>query len=154
MKLSAKLARLRKRKEHRTAASSEDAFSLSVSTWVLISLSLALAGLGTWAVFEFFVWTRVPPALVGLWDFDEGPEKRATFEFFRDGTLEIQARGPKKALNHKAQVTVRGKTLFMDARNPLAAGNSTNEAVIRELTADTLILELERGDVLKMVRIE
>jgi hypothetical protein len=154
MKLSARLAKLRKRKEPHAAAADGAAFGVSASAWVLLGLCLVLVGVGTLAYYEFFVWTKVPPELLGLWEIDDGPQKGGTFEFFRDGTMEVYLRAKKKAVTHKTQVTVRDKTLSMTTQNPLFGGEAANECMIRELTAETLILELERGDVLKMVRIE
>jgi hypothetical protein len=154
MKLSARMAKLRKRKPAHAAADSRPPFAVSASTWVLLGLCLALGGVGTLAVYEFFIWTKVPPELVGLWEVDEGPQKGGTFEFFRDGTMEVLLKAKGKTVTHKTQVSVRGKTLFMTTRDPLTREESTNEGMIRELTRDTLIVELERGDVLKMMRIE
>ena len=127
---------------------------LCTSTWILLGLSLALAGVGTLAVLEFTLWNKVPPALVGLWEVQEGPQKDSTYEFFRNGTMEVWRQSKKKDVVHKMQVTVRGRTLVTREVNPLNREESKDESKIRELTANTLILEHEKGDVLKMVRLE
>ncbi|HMF16209.1 MAG TPA: hypothetical protein VKE98_03340 [Gemmataceae bacterium] len=123
---------------------------IATSTWVLVGLILILGGVGTLFVFEFFVWTRVPPALVGVWEINEGPPKGTTFDFDRNGDMELIPNfGNGKS--RKARVIVRDKTLVMS--EPDRTGKELKiEYTIRELTADTLILELENGDVLKMVR--
>ena len=153
-------SRLQKLKKHKPAQGTKADLGvradgwLSTSTWVLLGLGLALAGVGTLAALEFTFWNRVPPALVGLWEIQEGPQKDSTFEFFRNGTMEVHLQNKKKEVTHKTQVTVRDRTLVMTTKNPLTREETKNESLIRELTAETLILELEKGDVLKMVRIE
>ena len=56
--------------------------------------------------------------------------------------------------SRKARVAVRDKTLVMIEKDPRTGGELRTKYTIRELTADTLILELEKGDFLKMVRLE
>jgi hypothetical protein len=155
MKLSSRLEKLKqKRAVHDGASSPETKRALlAPSSWILLGLALVLAGVSTVAVYEFFVWTKVPPELVGLWEVEDGPQKRGTFEFFRDGTMEVHLMANKKHVTHKTRVTVKDRTLSI-AGQGLFARDSTSECAIRELTAATLILELERGDVLKMVRVE
>jgi hypothetical protein len=120
----------------------------------LLGLCLVVAGLGTLAVFEFFVWNKVPPELVGYWEVTEGPQKGGTFEFFREGRMEVRLKSKKRTVTHKAPIVVRGKTLVEIARQPLTGDETASQSIIHELTAQTLILESERGDVLSMVRIE
>jgi uncharacterized protein (TIGR03066 family) len=127
---------------------------IAPSTMILLALAVVLAGVSTLAVYEFFVWTKVPPELVGLWEVEEGPQKRGTFEFSRDGTMEVHFTNNKKHVSHKTRVSVKDRTLSIAARGFLGQENGTSECAIRELTADTLVLELERGDVLKLVRVE
>jgi hypothetical protein len=151
-------ARLQKRKEQKQAQRANTDRGavgwLSSSTWILFGLLLALAGLGTLAVLEFTIWNKIPPALVGLWEIDGGPQKDTTFEFFRNGTLEVHLQEKKRDIAYKTQVHVRDRTLLETKKDPLTREEKTSESRIRELTADTLILETEKGDVLKMVRIE
>jgi hypothetical protein len=126
----------------------------SPSTWLLLGLFLGLAGVGALAILEFTIWNEVPPALVGLWEIQEGPQQDSTFEFFRNGTLEVHLQEKKKDVPYKTQVHMRGRTLVEIKKDPFTREQKTSESLIRELTADTLILETEKGDVLKMVRIE
>ena len=156
MSLSSKLQRLKRERASKRAEYLPDRKNalFSSSTWLLLGLSLALAGVGALTILEFTVWNKLPPALVGLWEIQEGPQKDGTFEFFRNGTMEVRLQDKKKEVVHKTQVTVRDRTLVMTKKGPFTREEKTNESLIRELTADTLILELEKGDVLKMVRIE
>jgi hypothetical protein len=127
---------------------------IATSTWVLVGLILILGGVGTLFVYEFFIWTKVPPALVGLWEINEGPTKGGTFEFFRNGTMEVLVPTKKREVNYTGRIIVRDKTLVEIARDPRTGEKATRKSLIRELTATTLILELENGDVLKLVRLE
>jgi len=156
MKLSAKLAKLRQRKRASASGKPSEAPSsaLAASTWVLIALALLLACVGTLTALEFFVWNKIPPGLVGVWEFSDGPQKHGTFEFSRNGTMELRTYNKKKPLTTKALVTVRDKTLFITEKALLTREETTTEGIIRELTADTLILELQKGEVLRMVRVE
>lgn len=126
----------------------------SASTCVLLGLVLALGGVGTLALFDFFVWNKIPPELVGFWEIREGPKKDGTIEFFRDGTMEAHWQAIKKPVTIKARVAVRDKKLVITSKSSLPGQEDRDEYVIRELTANTLILEMERGEVWKMVRIE
>ena len=124
---------------------------IATSTWVLVGLILILGGVGTLFVFEFFIWTRVPPALVGVWEISEGPGKGTTFDFDRNGDIEFIPNF-RNGKSRKARVAVRDKTLVMIEPHPRTGKELKIEYTIRELTADTLILELKNGDVLRMVR--
>jgi hypothetical protein len=156
MKLSARLAKLRQRKHASASGKANEVPSsaLAASTCVLIALALLLACVGTLSALEFFVWNKIPPELVGVWEFSDGPQKHGTFEFSRNGTMELRTYNKKKPLTTKAAASVRDKTLFITEKATLGREQTTTEAIIRELTADTLILELEKGEVLKMVRVE
>jgi hypothetical protein len=157
MKLSSRLQQLRLK--HEKSARQAEAKPvpreprLARSTWVVIGLCALLAALGPLAVLEFFVWNKIPPALVGLWELREGPQKVSTFEFFRNGNMEVHQRIQKREVTRKMSGSVQGKTLRITAKDPRTGNDVTSESIIRELTADTLILE-ERGEVLRMVRIE
>ena len=155
MKLSDKLQILKHKKAPGETGPTPErtGIGIATSTWILLGLFLILGGVGTLFVFEFFIWTKVPPALVGLWEIDEGPPKGSTFDFSRSGEMEfIPNVGKQKP--HRARVVVRDKTLVIMEKDPRTGGKIKTEYTIRELTADTLILEPEKGDALKMVRLE
>src|SRR5262249_1598409 len=54
---------------------------LSLPRWAWLALGLLLAGGGTLAVFEFFIWNKLPPGLAGKWVVQGGPMSGGTFEF-------------------------------------------------------------------------
>ena len=156
MKLSNQVAALQKRKWTKAMAThrgQDQARSGSWRRWLWLALGLLVVGAGTLAVFEFFVWTKVPPALVGLWEINEGPPKGSTFEFSRRGEMEFIPNGGERN-PFKARVVVRDKTLVMIEKDRRTEKEVSTKSTIRELTANTLILELENGDVLRMVRLE
>jgi hypothetical protein len=47
---------------------------------------------------------------------------------------------------------VEDRTLWTTTQNPSTRQESTRKSTIRELTAKSLILEFENGDVLRLVR--
>jgi hypothetical protein len=51
----------------------------------------------------------------------------------------------------KSRAVVDGKTLLTTAYNPQTFREETHASTILELTAGTLVLELENGDVLRLV---
>jgi hypothetical protein len=153
MKLSSKLARLKLQKAKETASVPSEARTKgAVRNWIALIVCLLFAAGGTWAVLEIFVWHKLPPALVGAWEVQGGPMQGGTFEFLGDGTLTIRTNhGP----DVKARAAVDGKTLattITAAQNPGMLRDETRKSTIRELTPNSLVLELERGDVLKMAR--
>jgi len=151
MKLSAKLARLKlqKMKATKTIPSQAKGGKVARRKWVVPVLCLVLAIGGTWAVLEFFVWHRMPVALVGTWEVQAGPLQGGTFQFLPDGTLTIRSNdGPEM----KAHVAVEGKNVLTTTQNPVTLRDETRTSTIQELTQNSLILELERGDVLHLSR--
>jgi hypothetical protein len=120
--------------------------------WTLIALCFLLVGGATWAVLELVVWTKVPRALVGQWEVTEGPMAGGTFAFARDGTLAIHADAQGTDYIVTARVAVENKTLSMTTREPRTRQEQTRTSTIQELTATSLVLELENGQVLRMVR--
>ena len=120
---------------------------------MLIAVVCALlVATGTWALFEFVIWNVTPPELVGKWVVVEGPQEGATFDFYRNGTLRgIVNVGGKEGIVD-AQIHVEGKKIFSTTRNPNTGKDDTLIQNIRTLTATGLILEDEKGSVLKMER--
>jgi hypothetical protein len=118
----------------------------------LLAVWLLLAGGGSWAALELFVWNKLPPELVGTWRVKEGPMAGGAFHFSRYGTLEIHVNNQGRADALKGRVAVEDKTLLITSHNPRSQQDETRKSAIQELTASTLILELESGEVLKMAR--
>jgi uncharacterized protein (TIGR03066 family) len=157
MKLSSQLAQLRQERKARQAAARPvrpQGGNVSRWRWALIAGGLLLAGGGTWAVLENFVWLKVPAALVGTWEVSEGAMARGTFAFARDGTVAIHADAGGTDYIVTGRATVDGKTLSMTSRDTRTRREQTRTSTIHELTATTLVLELENGQVLRMVRRE
>jgi uncharacterized protein (TIGR03066 family) len=125
---------------------------LGLPLWLWLAFVVTVAGGGTLAVFELFVWNKVPPELVGQWDVEGGPLSGGTFDFSRNGDLEMRVKKQGKEISLKGRVVVEDKTLLTTTRNGLTGQEETTKSTIRELTARSLIIELESGDVLKMAR--
>jgi hypothetical protein len=108
--------------------------------------------LGTWALFEFVVWNRIPGKLVGKWVVEGGPQDGATFDFFRDGTMtgRINLQGREGIV--QAGVRVKGDVLYSTTTNPNTGQPETRQQTIEELSRETLILKDARGSRLRLVR--
>jgi hypothetical protein len=151
MNLNSKLAALKKRKTHKPTAAapaSRKAGKFGVPRWAWIALALLVVGGGTLAVFEFLIWTKVPPALVGTWEVQHGSLSGGTLTFSRDGTLQMRHRTADVRWN----VSVQDKALVMTTRSAYGPAEQTQRGFIRELTANSLVLELDKGEVLTLVR--
>jgi uncharacterized protein (TIGR03066 family) len=122
--------------------------------WALILLCLVFAGGGTWAVAEFFVFSKLPPELVGKWVVQGGPQDGATFDFYRDGSMVAHLNNNGSVGIIKAGASVEGKQLLTTTRQPSTGQLKTSVSHIRELTRDSLVLESEQGEVTRMSRAE
>jgi hypothetical protein len=120
--------------------------------WLWAGLWLLLAFGGAWAVLELAVWNKLPPELVGTWQVREGPMAGGSFHFSRFGTVQIHVTTQGKSNTLHGRVAVEGKTLRITSQNARSQQDETRDSVIQELTANTLVLELESGEVLKMAR--
>jgi uncharacterized protein (TIGR03066 family) len=155
MKLTVKVAALKKRKHTNAGESKPGRPSGGKSTlrrWAWAGLCLLVAAAGTLAVLEFVIWNKVPPALVGKWQIEEGPHYSGTFEFSRTGQMTVHLRNHKNDFHWKSRVGVDGKTIRSTTVNAQTREEETHESTILELTAHSMILELENGEVLKMAR--
>jgi hypothetical protein len=155
MKLSTQLIKRKRRQEAKKVAASpggraDGPFAWSRWTWVV--LCLILAGGGTWAVVHFFTWHKLPAGLIGTWEVHEGPMKGGTFQFSGNGTLAIHSSNQGTDYTLKGRVAVQDKILLTTTQNPSSRRDETSKSIIRELTANSLILELEKGAILKMAR--
>jgi uncharacterized protein (TIGR03066 family) len=152
VKLSAKIAALKKRRPPKPAVRPKGG-TIAPLFWAWSAVALVVVGAGTLAAFEFFVWNKVPPALVGKWKVEDGALGGGTFEFSRNGDLVIQRKNQNQEASHiKGRALVEGKNLHTTLHNPLARRDQTQTITIIELTANSLMLEFENGDVLRMAR--
>lgn len=121
--------------------------------FLLVLLAVGVAA-GTWAFFEFVVWNRLPPDLVGKWVVQGGEQDGATFDFFRNGTMvgRINVHGKEGIIN--AQVRVEGNTLHSTTTNPNTGAAETRTQTIESLTNTALVLQDDRGQRLIMERAE
>jgi uncharacterized protein (TIGR03066 family) len=108
----------------------------------------------TWAVFEVVVWSKVPAELVGKWEVQGGPQDGARFEFSRNGKLEahFNDRGMDRPLY--GTVAVDGGRLHITTRNPHTQLDETRSCAIREMSGKTLVVEFEKGELYRMVRVQ
>jgi hypothetical protein len=117
------------------------------------ALMLLTAG-GVWVFFEFVVWNRVPSELVGKWVVVGGPQDGATFDFFRNGTMEGNVNFRETNKPFYAVIRVEGKNIYTTTNHPLTGMEDTQVKVIRTLTAKQLVIEDEQGTVTQLERAE
>jgi hypothetical protein len=117
--------------------------------WAVPVLCVAVGAAVTIAVFEFWILSRLPTALLGKWVVVEGEMEGATLEFFRDGTGKLTNRGNVGTV--KAKVSEDGKTLWTTVADPVTGKEVTHTQTIVSLTETELELE-DRGTVLKLER--
>jgi uncharacterized protein (TIGR03066 family) len=118
----------------------------------VLILGLLLAAGGTWAVFEFVIWSKVPSALLGKWVVEGGEQDGANFDFFRDGTMvgRVNLRGSEGII--KARVRVEGDKLILITQNSQTGQTVLRTQRIRTLTRTELVLEDGKGQLTRMSR--
>jgi hypothetical protein len=163
MKLSSRLEQLKRQRQTRQTAPGSAGPQggkgprrrwTRITLCLILPLGLLLAVVGTWAVLEFVLWNQVPAALVGTWQVTEGPMAGGTFTFSRRGTVAIHAHGEGTNFAVNARVVVAGKVLLTVSQDPQTGQEQTRKSTIQELTASSLVLRLENGEVLRMARKE
>lgn len=125
--------------------------------WGILGLCVVLAAAGTWAVFEFIVWNKLPGDLVGRWVVVEGPQEGSIFDFHRNGTLVGKVQEGEWTGPLQATLRLEGKKIHSTTRQPRTGQKDTFVEfvqTIRTLTEKELVLEDERGPVVKMARAE
>lgn len=131
--------------------------------WLIALAFIALVGAGSYAVFHFFILTRIPRAMVGTWvvmevkigggDKNNEALKQGRFVFRRDGTLVVQTNMDGKGYTIKATVEVEAETLRITSVNPSTGQSVTDVQTIRTLEGDRFVIEDRRGTVLMMERL-
>jgi hypothetical protein len=155
MKLASKLAALKQRKQQQQTerrAGHDQGGKPGRWRWTVLALGLFVVGGGTFVVLKFFIWNQLPAELVGKWVVQQGPLAGGTFEFFPNGTLETRIKSEGEQFALKARVTVEDKILRTTTQDPQTRREQTRKSIIRELSANALVLELEDGQMLQMVR--
>jgi uncharacterized protein (TIGR03066 family) len=124
----------------------------SMPRWAVLAASLLVAAGTAWATAEFFVLNHLPSELVGKWVVEGGPQDGATFDFYRNGSMEghINVNGREGIV--KARLRVDGKVLLSTTTNPHTRQDETRVQTIKTITQSQLVLEDDRGQVLQMTR--
>lgn len=115
---------------------------------------LAATGGGAWALLEYVVLAKLPPALVGKWVVQGGEQDGATFDFYRNGRMigHVNVGGREGVID--ARVRVEGDGLLTTTRNPRTGQGETRPQTIQELTEKSLVLVDERKQVMRLTRAE
>lgn len=131
--------------------------------WLMVAACMAGAASVTFAVFHYFILSRVPHAMIGTWIVMEAKSqgdgkidaslKGGTLEFRRDGTMIGKVNMNGKEGTIKATVEVEGKTLRITSVNPYTNRPETDVQTIQILEGDRLALEDRKGTVLTMERL-
>jgi len=157
MKLMKRLAELKKQAGNKAGALSQSSRvtePFPFRRWAFLGLLLLLAGAGTWAVFEFVIWNKVPAELVGKWEITEGPKEyaEASFRFFRNGYMEGRVNVGEHLNIIKSTIRVRGKNIIVTSKHPKTGEETVQVQKIRILTESDLVVEDGNGNLLKMKR--
>ena len=126
----------------------------SLKHWALLAACLAVACTGTWAVFEYVVWAKIPSEMAGKWVVQGGEQDGATFDFHRNGTMLGRINVGGNLHKIYADIRVEDKRLYSTTENPQTKQLLTRVQTIRTLTADRMVLEDERGNLLRLERAE
>ena len=116
---------------------------------------LLLAAGGTWAFFEFVVWNRLPAELVGKWAVVQGPQEyqEAVFEFHRNGRMIGHVNDKEMVGIIKAEVRVEGDKIYSTTRHSQTGREHVSVQTIKSLTSQELVVVDDRGQVIKMARV-
>ncbi len=120
--------------------------------WIFLGLGLVLAAGGTWAFFEYVVWNTVPRELVGKWVVTEGPDEGGTIDFFRGGTMVARVNLQGKLGIIEAKIRVEDGKIIATLKNQLTGELGTRVQTIKVLDAKRLVLQDERGNLIKLER--
>jgi hypothetical protein len=125
--------------------------------WVWLGLCFLAAATATWALatwgLEYVLPSKLPTELLGKWVVVGGPQDGATFDFSRSGAMvgRVNIDGREGIIN--ARCRVEANTLFSTTTNPRTGlEKQTRTQKIRSLTATSLVLEDESGQVLRLER--
>jgi hypothetical protein len=121
---------------------------------LVLALCLVLTCVGTWALFEYVIWSKIPSEFVGKWVVAEGPQMGDTFDFYRNGTMIGRVHIDNEPAYVNATVRIEGDKLYSTTRNPNTRQNETHFQVIRTLTEKDMVLVDEIGRITKLERAE
>lgn len=121
---------------------------------LILFLALIVAGVGAWVFFEFVVWGNVPSELVGKWVVTEGPDEGGTIDFYRKGKMVAHVNLEGKLGIIEAKIKVEDKKIIATLTNKFTGEEGTRVQTIKILDAKRLVLEDERGNLIKLKRAE
>jgi hypothetical protein len=124
--------------------------------WLLILTCLVGGGVTTYFLLEFFIWPRIPSALVGQWRAQDGIQD-VTLEFLPNGAFKARAKvaGKEGVVHARAQLDdANEKVLHIISVNPETGKEVKKTHIIRALTEQELVMEDPTGGVSKFVRVE
>jgi hypothetical protein len=124
----------------------------SLKRWAVLALCILIAAGGTWALFEYVVWNTVPRELVGKWVVTEGPDEGGTIDFFRGGTMVARVNLQGKLGIIEAKIRVEDGKIIATLKNQLTGELGTRVQTIKVLDAKRLVLQDERGNLIKLER--
>jgi hypothetical protein len=127
----------------------------SVRGWgrTLLFLAIAIAvAASTFALFEYVIWAKIPPALVGKWVVEGGDQDGATFDFSRNGKMLGRINVANNTHWINARVRVEDDFLITTTWHPQTGQENTTKQTIRTLDDQTLNLVDQRGQILRLVR--
>jgi uncharacterized protein (TIGR03066 family) len=90
--------------------------------------------------------------MLGKWVVTQGEMVGATLEFYRDGTMIGRLTKDGKEGVIKARVRADGTTLWSTTTNPMTRREETATQAIVSLTDSELVLEDDKGGVIRMER--
>ncbi len=119
-----------------------------------LALVMLLAAGSVWALFEFVVWNTLPAELVGKWVVTEGPDEGGTIDFYRNGTMVAKVNLAGKLGIIEAKIRLEEKKIIATLKNQYTGEEGTRIQTIKVLDDKRLVLEDERGNLIKMERAE
>jgi uncharacterized protein (TIGR03066 family) len=122
--------------------------------WLLLAGVFLVVAAVSAGVLEYVVRSTLPSALVGKWIVETGGQKGATFDFGRDGTMVCRINVEGRVDVVEGHVRVEGHKMHTTARNHYTGRDDTGIQTIRSLTERELVVEDDRGEVVRMVRVE
>jgi hypothetical protein len=127
------------------------------TTWkrrLVLGLMLILVAAGVWSLFEFVIWNKIPAELVGKWEIMEGPDEGGTVDFFRNGNMVAHVNSAGKLGIIEAKIRVEERKIHVTTRHRQTGEEGTRVQSIKSLEGDRLVLQDERGILLKLRRTE
>jgi len=121
---------------------------------VLLGLMLIVVAAGVWGLFEFVIWNRIPAELVGKWEIMEGPDEGGTVDFYPNGSMVAHVNLAGRLGVIEAKIRVDEKKIYVTTRHQQTGEEGTRVQTIKSLEGDRLVLQDEKGNLVKLQRAE